>query len=67
MPLPTIWQALLIAEAEAGFAKSASEADTRLTRRVSEGSRLLQIQVLDHVIVGGPVAGQPGSDPQLRA
>src|SRR5258708_37652240 len=26
----------------------------------SEGSRLLQIQMLDHVIVGAPAAGQPG-------
>jgi DNA repair protein RadC len=39
---------------------SPSEADTRLTRRLSEGSRLLQIQMLDHVIVGVPAVGQPG-------
>ena len=39
---------------------SPSEADIRLTRRLSEGSRLLQIQMLDHVIVGTPAAGQPG-------
>jgi DNA repair protein RadC len=39
-------------------APSTSEADTRLTRRLSEGSRLLQIQMLDHVIVGTrPPAG----------
>ncbi len=35
-------------------------ADTRLTRRLSEGSRILQIQMLDHVIVGAPAAGQSG-------
>ena len=39
---------------------SPSEADIRLTRRLSEGSRLLQIQMLDHVIVGVPAVGQPG-------
>jgi DNA repair protein RadC len=33
---------------------SPSEADTRLTRRVSEAATLLQISVLDHVIVGNP-------------
>ena len=39
---------------------SPSEADTRLTRRLSEGSRLLQIQMVDHVIVGTPAAGRSG-------
>jgi DNA repair protein RadC len=37
-----------------------SEADTRLTRRLSEGSRLLQIQMLDHVIVGTAAGGRSG-------
>jgi DNA repair protein RadC len=39
---------------------SPSEADSRLTRRLSEGSRLLQIQMLDHVIVGAPAVGRSG-------
>ena len=29
-----------------------SEADIRLTRRLAEGARVLQINMLDHVIVG---------------
>jgi DNA repair protein RadC len=37
---------------------SPSEADSRLTRRLSDGSKLLQIQMLDHVIVGTPAAGR---------
>jgi DNA repair protein RadC len=39
---------------------SPSEADTRSTHRLSEGSRLLQIQMLDHVIVGTPAGGRSG-------
>jgi len=39
---------------------SPSEADSRLTRRLSEGSRLLQIQMLDPMIVGAPAIGRPG-------
>jgi RadC-like JAB domain len=34
--------------------RSPSEADTHLTHRLSNGSRLLQIQKVDHVIVGTP-------------
>jgi DNA repair protein RadC len=37
-----------------------SEADIRLTRRLTEGARILQINMLDHVIVGQPLDGQPG-------
>jgi DNA repair protein RadC len=37
-----------------------SEADIRLTRRLTEGARILQINMLDHVIVGRPFDGQPG-------
>jgi DNA repair protein RadC len=37
-----------------------SEADSRFTRRLFEGSRLLQIQMLDHMIVGAPAIGRPG-------
>ena len=33
---------------------SPSEADLRLTRRLLEGSRILQLQFLDHVIIGTP-------------
>jgi DNA repair protein RadC len=37
-----------------------SEADLRLTRRLSEAARILQIQMLDHVIVGEPINGSQG-------
>jgi DNA repair protein RadC len=33
---------------------SPSEADLRLTRRILEASRILQINLLDHVIIGAP-------------
>jgi DNA repair protein RadC len=39
---------------------SPSEADLRLTRRISEGARILQIQFLDHVIIGQPMNDRPG-------
>ena len=39
---------------------SPSEADMRLTRRLAEGARLLQINLLDHVIVGQLFDGRPG-------
>jgi hypothetical protein len=39
---------------------SPSEADTRLTRRIAEAAKILQIQLLDHVIVGQPLAGRQG-------
>ena len=35
-----------------------SEADIRLTRRLGEGARILQINMLDHVIVGQPFDGR---------
>jgi DNA repair protein RadC len=35
-----------------------SEADIRLTRRLSEAARILQIQLVDHVIVGSTGAGR---------
>ena len=37
---------------------SPSEADLRLTRRILEGSRILQINLVDHVIIGSPAAGR---------
>jgi DNA repair protein RadC len=33
---------------------SPSEADMRLTRRILEASRILQLQLVDHVIIGAP-------------
>ena len=39
---------------------SPSEADLRLTRRLSEAARILQIQMLDHVIIGQPATGRQG-------
>jgi DNA repair protein RadC len=39
---------------------SPSEADARLTRRVAEASRILQITLHDHVIIGTPQNGANG-------
>ena len=39
---------------------SPSEADLRLTRRLSEAARILQIQLLDHVVIGQPMNGHQG-------
>jgi DNA repair protein RadC len=39
---------------------SPSEADLRLTRRLNEAARILQIQMLDHVIIGEPMNGRQG-------
>jgi len=36
------------------------EADTRLTRRIAEAARILQINFLDHVIVGQPMGDRQG-------
>lgn len=38
---------------------SPSEADLRLTRRLSEASQLLQIPLLDHIIIGSAGPGHP--------
>ena len=35
-----------------------SEADMRLTRRILEASRILQLQLIDHVIIGSPAPGR---------
>ncbi|HWY76729.1 MAG TPA: JAB domain-containing protein, partial [Verrucomicrobiae bacterium] len=37
-----------------------SEADIRLTRRLGEGARILQINMVDHVIVGQSFDDRPG-------
>jgi DNA repair protein RadC len=37
-----------------------SEADIRLTRRINEAARILQIQLLDHVVIGQPISGRQG-------
>ncbi|MBV8901595.1 MAG: DNA repair protein RadC [Verrucomicrobia bacterium] len=39
---------------------SPSEADLRLTRKVGDAARLLQIQMLDHLICGAASNGKPG-------
>lgn len=36
-----------------------SEADRRLTHKIREAAQLLQINLLDHVIVGSPETGEP--------
>ena len=37
---------------------SPSEADMRLTRRILEASRILQLNLIDHVIIGSPAPGR---------
>jgi DNA repair protein RadC len=37
-----------------------SDADLRLTRRIEECARMLQIQFLDHLVVGSPQQNRPG-------
>jgi DNA repair protein RadC len=37
-----------------------SDADLRLTRRVAECARMLQVQFLDHIILGSPQEGRAG-------
>jgi DNA repair protein RadC len=37
-----------------------SEADLRLTRRIAECARVLQIEFLDHLVVGSPQQNRPG-------
>jgi len=37
---------------------SPSEADLRLTRRIVEASRILQLQLIDHMIIGAPAPGK---------
>jgi DNA repair protein RadC len=37
---------------------SPSEADMRLTRRILEASRILQLHLIDHVIIGSPAPGR---------
>ena len=37
---------------------SPSEADLRLTRRILEASRILLLQLADHVIIGSPAPGR---------
>jgi DNA repair protein RadC len=37
---------------------SPSEADLRLTRRILDGSRILQLHLVDHVIIGMPAPGR---------
>ena len=39
---------------------SPSDADLRLTRRLVEAARILQIQLLDHIIIGTPAPGRCG-------
>jgi len=39
---------------------SPSQTDHSLTRRLAEAAELLQIKLLDHIIIGAPLNGQPG-------
>jgi DNA repair protein RadC len=37
---------------------SPSEADLWLTRQISEAGKILQLQLIDHVIIGAPAPGR---------
>ena len=50
---------VLVHNHPSGFA-SPSAADLRLTKRIAEGARILNVNFLDHVIVGQPSCGRPG-------
>jgi len=39
---------------------SPSQTDHSLTRRLAEAAELLQIKLLDHIIIGAPLEGNPG-------
>ena len=52
--------AIILAHNHPSGDPSPSEADRRLTRRLSEASALLQIPLLDHVILGMPADGRTG-------
>jgi DNA repair protein RadC len=51
--MPSSWSATILAGAP-----SPSEADLRLTRRILQASRILQLQLIDHVIIGSPAPGK---------
>ena len=51
--------AVIIAHNHPSGDPSPSEADHRLTRRLSEAAQLLQISLLDHVIIGSPNGEKP--------
>ena len=51
--------ALIMAHNHPSGDPSPSEADRKLTRRLVEVGGLLQIQVLDHIIIGSMLAGKP--------
>ena len=46
--------AVIVAHNHPSGDPSPSEADHRLTRRLAEAAQLLQIQLLDHIIIGAP-------------
>ena len=50
---------VLVHNHPSGFA-SPSAADLQLTKRIAEGARILNVNFLDHVIVGQPSCGRPG-------
>ena len=51
--------AVIIAHNHPSGDPTPSEADHRLTRRLSEAAQLLQITLLDHVIIGSPSKDKP--------
>jgi len=50
---------VLVHNHPSGFA-SPSPADLRLTKRIAEAARILNVNFLDHVIVGQPSSARPG-------
>jgi RadC-like JAB domain-containing protein len=66
IPLRTVWRAnalrWITGYAACGITGDPlpSEADVRLTRRILEASKILQIQLMDRVIIGQPVNGNQG-------
>jgi len=52
--------AFLLVHNHPSGAPAPSDADLRLTRRIAECARMLQVQFVDHLIVGSPQDGRPG-------
>ena len=50
--------AFIVVHNHPGSDPSPSEADLRLTRRILDASKILQLQLIDHVVIGSPAAGR---------
>jgi DNA repair protein RadC len=56
-PLFTAYSFIMVHNHPSGD-PSPSEADVRLTRRILEASRILQLNLIDPVIIGSPAPGR---------